>query len=120
MEAQFTAPELQDYKVITWNWNVTESSLGECDTILGRDALEFLGIDIKFSDQTVQWDHASMPFKDAGASMESYHVDDPEIIHQASDHLKKILDAKYEAADLREVCAEQHDLSKEGRKGQTT
>ena len=66
VKTQFTLPELQDSKLIEWDWHVVEN-LGAHDAIIGRDIMEFLGIDIRFSDQTVEWDGASMPFKELKA-----------------------------------------------------
>ena len=42
-------------------------------------------------------------------------MDEPEVVTHASDRLKKILDAKYEAADLRQICEEQDELSEDER-----
>ena len=113
VKTQFTLPELQDSKLIEWDWHVVEN-LGAHDAIIGRDIMEFLGIDIRFSDQTVEWDGASMPFKEGDSTMQdAYHVPDPGILEDASTRLKKILDAKYEAADLEQLCGEQDQLSPE-------
>ena len=74
--------------------------------ILGQDILEFLGMDIRFSTQTVEWEHAIIPFKDTEfIRLESFYVDDPQLLQDTQEHLKKILDAKYEAADLSEVAS---------------
>ncbi len=76
VEAQFTLPELHDDKLIKWKWHVT-SNLGNYDAIIGRDLLQFLGIDMCFSDQTIQWQELSMPFKDADSpEVETYHIDE--------------------------------------------
>ena len=113
VKGMFTLPELHDNKLIEWDWHVTKD-LGAYDAIIGRDMMEFLGIDIRFSNQTVEWDNAEMPFKDGDATVaEAYHVDEPEVVTNASDRLKKILDAKYEAADLRQICDEQEELTDE-------
>ena len=88
-----TLPELHHDKLIDWSFHVTKT-LGACDMIIGRDLLEFLGIDIKFSDQTVEWDSAVMPFKDVDDATGSFHVDEPPQVVDASDRLKKILDAE--------------------------
>ena len=115
VKALFTLPELHDDKLIEWDWHVT-SDLGAYDAIIGRDMMDFLGVDIKFSTQTVVWDYAEIPFKDGDATIEeAYHVDEPEVVTHASDRLKKILDAKYEAADLRQICEEQDELSEDER-----
>ena len=111
VKVQFTLPEMQDDKLIEWECHVIKD-LGSHDMILGRDLLEFLGIDIRFSDQTVEWGHTSMPFKETDAQPhDSYYIAEDASLAEASDRLKKILDAKYEAADLDEVVAEQEQLS---------
>ena len=64
-KSQFKLSELHDDRVVEWDFHVTKT-LGAYDMILGRDLLEFLGIDILFSDKVIiQWDSATMPFKDA-------------------------------------------------------
>jgi hypothetical protein len=48
--------------------------------------MQFLGIDILFSDQTVKWGNATMPFKDGDCStQEAYYVQEPEQLVQASE-----------------------------------
>jgi len=112
-KAQFTLPELQDDKLIEWDLHVSDS-LGNYDMIIGRDLLEFLKIDICFSDMAVHWETASMPFKDGDATpLEAYHVQETPALAEASERLKRILDAKYEAADLDEICEGQTQLNKE-------
>ena len=46
---------------------------------------------------------------------EAFHVDEPPQVVDASDRLKRILDAKYEAADLEAVCRSQNELNDEER-----
>ena len=111
VKAQFTLPELQDDKLIEWNLHVTDS-LGANDMLIGRDILQFLGIDIRFSEQTVEWGHVSIPFKDADAtSADAYHIHEDDHMSDATDRLKRILDAKYEAADLDDVITAQDQLN---------
>ena len=114
VKSELTLPELHHDKVIQWSFHVTKS-LGAYDMIIGRDLLEFLGIDIKFSTKTVEWDSAVMPFKDVDDIAEAFHVDEPPQVVDASDRLKRILDAKYEAADLEAVCRSQDQLNDEER-----
>ena len=111
VKSQFTIPELQQKKLIEWDSHVAKD-LGACDVIIGRDMPQFSGIDICFSDMTIQWENEVMPFKDANASpLESYHIPDRGATADASDRIKKILDAKYEAADLEKICSAQDQLS---------
>jgi hypothetical protein len=53
------------------------------DTIIGRDLLhEELGIDIKFSTKTMEWDGVSIPMKDVDATKEDSicQIEDPPFI----------------------------------------
>ena len=111
VKAQFTLPELQDDKIIEWNLHVTDN-LGANDMIIGRDILEFLGINLRFSDHTVEWGHVTIPFKDADASeIDAYYIAEDDNLADANDRLKRILDAKYEAADIDDVMATQDQLN---------
>ena len=67
VKAQFSIPELQDKKLIKWGLRVTQD-MNNYDMIMGRDLLFFLKIDVLFSNQTIEWDDCSMPFKPADAS----------------------------------------------------
>ena len=63
--------------------------------IIGRDMIEFLGINIRFYDQTIEWDSRMMPFKySEDAANGIFHVDEPEAVVEANDRIKRILDAK--------------------------
>jgi hypothetical protein len=85
VKTQLTIPELQDDKLIEWSMYVTED-LGNYDMIIGRDMLQFLGINIQFSTQEVVWDYATMPFKDFDATaMDSYHIEDPDGLLEDTD-----------------------------------
>jgi len=110
VKAQFTLPELHDDGMIEWNLHVTKS-LGPYDMIIGRDILRFLKIDIKFSEEIVEWDGAEMHFKDGDANIkEAYYVADSDPVEDAVHRVKRILDAKYEKADIEKICLEQAEL----------
>ena len=52
-----------------------------------------------------------MPFKPKAATVKTaYHVEEAMTVHDATDRIKSILDAKYEAADLEKVCSAQDQL----------
>ena len=82
VKSKLILSELHEDRVIEWDFHVA-SSLGAYDMIIGRDLLGFLGIDIKFSNQTIVWDHAEMPFKDADADLSQFHVDEPQHVTEA-------------------------------------
>jgi len=115
VKAQFTMPELHDDRLIKWNMHVTKS-LGPCDMIIGRDILKFLKIDLRFSDEIIEWDGAEMPFKDGDTSTkEAYYVVDINPVEDAVHRVKHILDAKYNKADIEKICEEQAELDKQQR-----
>jgi hypothetical protein len=110
VKTQFTIPELQEKKLIEWNLHVTEG-LGAYDMIIGRDILTFLGINIQFSDSTVHWEFASMPFKPVDAKVETaYHIAESMAVEESADRIRKILDAKYQPMDLEKICSAQSHL----------
>ena len=114
-QATFTIPELHDNRLIAWDVHVTQD-LGAYDMIIGRDLLQFLGIDVLFSSLTVEWDGASMPFKEQDVTvLDSYHIHDPQAIEDRATRVKEILDAKYEPADLvvEQVCRAHDHLQQE-------
>lgn len=111
--AQFSLPELHDNKLLEWNLHVTEK-LGAYDMIIGRDIIQDLKLNISYENNTLQWGPSEIPLKDGDATFEeSYHINEPDVVESASDRLKSILDAKYEAADLKEICEQAEHLSSE-------
>ncbi len=112
-KSQFTIPELHDNRLIEWNLHVTKT-LGAYDMIIGRDILTDLGIDIRFSNNTIEWDNSEIPMKDVDLDFqESYHVADTDVADDAIDRIKRILDAKYEPADLLAVSKQATHLATE-------
>ena len=78
--------------------------------ILGNDIMSELGITLNFKDQTMTWDDSTIHMKDPESLLDLLDpVNDffwnnaqyeTEALHEASIHLQKILDAKYDPADL--------------------
>ena len=62
-----------------------------------------LGIKIDFETDEVQWRDLSVPMKPINCTNESFFVQDSEIVEDAVERIKNILDAKYEAADLDQI-----------------
>jgi len=93
VKAQFTIPELHDYGLILveWNMHVTKS-LGPYDMIINRDILKFLKINLRFSDEIIEWDGAEMPFKDGDASTkEAHYVANSDPVEDAVHRVKRTL-----------------------------
>jgi len=115
VEAQFTMPELHHDRLTEWNMHVTKS-LGPYDVIIGRDILKILKIDLRFSDEIVEWDGAEMPFEDGDApTKEACCVADSDPVEDAVHRVKSILDAKCDKADVEKICEEQAELDKQQR-----
>ena len=89
------------------------NDLSSYDMILGRDLLHELGIGIKFSTKTIEWDGVSIPMKDVDVTKEDSicQIEDPPFITAETERIKTILDAKYEKANLEEVIATCKHLS---------
>ena len=104
-KVELMLPELHKDKVITWMMHVDESnsSFHKYDIIIGRDLLQELGIDLKFSDHTIHWDNASAPMR-AADILQQDSVDSisetlfEEIIDE--DVIQRMTEAKYSPADL--------------------
>ncbi len=112
---QFSMPELHDNRVIEWPMHVTKS-LGAYDMIIGRDLLQDLKINLQFSDETVEWDGVSMPFKDIDEAIPaSFFIQESNAVDESVSRLKNILDAKYEAADLDDIADKAMHLTAEQR-----
>jgi hypothetical protein len=94
-----------NFKILEWNLHVTEN-MGAYDMIIGRDIMNFFGINIQFSDLTVHWEHASMPFKLVDATIDTdYHIAEPMAVEDTTERIRNILDNKYQAIDLEKVCS---------------
>ena len=110
----FTIPELHEKKVIEWEFHVTPLKMGAHDVMLGRDIMTFLGIDPICSREVIEWDGLEMPWKSPDATVQTdFHAQESMAVHQSADRIQEILDAKYEAADLKQVCADQEHLTEE-------
>jgi len=83
-----------------------------------RPRLQILTLQDVTSEHEVEWGEASMPFKPHDATPnDAYHVEDDPNLEDMTSRIKRILDAKYEPANLDEVVDEQADdsLSNEER-----
>jgi chemotaxis regulatin CheY-phosphate phosphatase CheZ len=66
--------------------------------IVGRDMLQELGIIIHFGALAIAWDHDSIEHND----IEAFDSKSPAIV-DTTDRMKQILEAKYEAANIKNV-----------------
>ena len=109
----FQMPEFHESKTIQYDVHVTTQNMGY-DMIIGRDLLHELGITMTFagSESSMTWNESTIPMKPMDAELKtSCHIQDSPSIAEATERLKRILDAKYEKADLEKICAESTHLS---------
>jgi len=55
VKVQLTVSELHEDRLIEWNLHIAKA-LGKCDMTIGRDILQLLKIDLRFSDKIAEWD----------------------------------------------------------------
>ena len=96
-------PELKTSAVVEVTLHVTQMN-GNYDMILGRDVLTQLGIVLDFGQQIVSWGDEIVEMRPTDCTQETtYAVNDVADIAAETDHMSKILDAKYQPANLEEV-----------------
>ena len=114
VDAHYMLTEFHEARVIQSRLHVIEGPSSRYDMILGRDVLKELGIDIKFSTETIEWDGVSIPMKSMDAEAETdFTIQDSTAVQDATSRIKQILEAKYEAADLRKITSECTHLDKQ-------
>jgi hypothetical protein len=92
--------------------------------ILGRDLLEQLPLDIKFSDRTMSWQEVTIPMKKAD-ELDYQNINETVKqcyetghLHEVTQRTMEILDATYKKADLRDITSKCTYLPKEERAAQ--
>ena len=102
-------------RVVEWDLHVSPD-LGAYDIIIGRDILSDLEFKFDFGEMSMEWDGMTIPMKDDRIVREhAFFIQDPASIHEATAHLKDILDTKYEMADLQSIADSASHLSEEER-----
>jgi hypothetical protein len=102
---KFKLPEFFESRTIQHKVYVTDNmSTMNYDMIIGRDIMSKMGLKINFELLCIEWDEVLVPFKstDIGPA-QSFNVQDSASVDEATERIKKILDAKYEKADLNEI-----------------
>ena len=107
-------PEFSLSRVVHAHLHVTTERLSGYDLILGRDMLSALGIILDFSRDMIVWDDGEMPMKPRESTREnSLFIKEPDALVEEADRMSKILDAKYQKADLQHVAQSTKGLTKE-------
>jgi hypothetical protein len=114
----FKLPSLHERRVVETKMHVS-SQLNTYDMIIGRDLLQELGIVLNFNEQSIMWDYATVPMmnyrSDNTDSLDNFDTDSRPVA-EATDRMKRILEAKYEAADLDAVVSECKNLNEQEQK----
>ena len=109
----FTLPEFYEGKLIEWKVHLFPATNNNYEMIIGRDLLTELGIEFSFSKQIMTWNDKVVPMKFSNCTeTDSFHVQDTPSMEDALTRMKRILDAKYEAANLPKVVDECSHLTK--------
>jgi hypothetical protein len=113
-KTEWLTNEFYESKVIEWILHV-DKTFGphQYDMIIGRDLMSQLGIILDFDRQTMTWDESTIKMKeyedlfDINSPINEFHwheeIYESQALIDASSRLKKILDAKYEPADLDKI-----------------
>jgi hypothetical protein len=113
VDIEFSLPELHESRMVQWTVHVAKTC-GNYDLILGRDIMRELGLTFSFLTCTTTWDENTIPMKESNCSVtNSYFIHDSPAVEDSTDRVKRILDAKYEKADLTALVKDMTYLSKE-------
>jgi hypothetical protein len=120
-KCMFSLPEFHENRDIIWDVYVDSSSSEDSryDMIVGRDLMNSIGLDLKFSDGTMTWDNASVPMRSTkwlesdNLELYSAHIisqNDP--IATDAERIQSILDVKYAPASTSKMVSECTNLTK--------
>jgi hypothetical protein len=118
-QCMFSLPEFHENRDIIWDVYVDTSSTkgSRYDMIIGRDLMNNIGLDLRFSDNTMTWDNASVPMHSVqwleadNLELYSAHIisqNDP--IATDAERIQSILDVKYSPASTSDMVSECTDL----------
>ena len=98
-----TLPELSNSAQFTIKAHVAEAKTNY-DLIIGRDVLSQLGIISNFKERLITWNDAHVEMRPFDVNQQDhFFIQDSKPVQESTNRMKKILDAKYEKADLYEV-----------------
>jgi predicted aspartyl protease len=126
---EFKFPELSISKTVTWIVHVnkkTSREMAAYDMIIGMDLMTAIGIFVNTRDKTVEWEGHAISLKERGELQNHealnyiYHtVNAPSVIMEAEERQSRILDANYEAVNVKEYVNEIKHLSDEEKSALT-
>ena len=102
-EVKLKLPELNFTAHIFVPFHVT-SQKSNYDVILGQDLLRELRINLDYQNNFVIWKETKIPMKSNNCKMQTnFVIQDSKNIKSAANRIKKILDANYEKANLKNI-----------------
>jgi RNase H-like domain found in reverse transcriptase/Reverse transcriptase (RNA-dependent DNA polymerase) len=93
---------------------VVRGSLGDYDFVFGRDYLTRYGIDLRFSNRTIEWDGITMEMHDPGYWTKEKMTEVAEAVGEADGMFactRQILESQYEKQSIEVVAASQKHLT---------
>ena len=111
---QLILPEFSDKKIITWHFSVFDEQEVGYNIVIGRDLMLELKMNISFENKTVSWDGIEIPMRDFN-KLRKWNISniemkaiiqessEPIVTQKATERILRILDSKYEKANLRVV-----------------
>ena len=111
-EVNLKLPELFHTAHISAPFHVTKQD-STYNLIFGRDLLRELNIVLNFSNNTVECNNIHINMKPRHCTPETnFTIQESKSVQNATTHMKKILDAKYEKADLKKIVKQLKYLNK--------
>ena len=124
MKLVFTLDEFGRSTKLSHTFDLDESEDGiGYDMIIGRDLLNKLNIDVRFSDKTIKWEDQLIPMKSFKNIWKNEHPSrkelkatilrsvEPSATKDITDRVVKILDSNYEKADLNKIVDDADNLN---------
>ena len=133
MQVDFTFPDFSDSKRLTWQFHIDEDDSDEgvgYDMIIGRDLMNKIGILLDFEEKQIRWEGDSISMRDYYTEIPTRRIPldkseihtvmarhpEPTATAEATARVTKILDAKYEQANLEEIVAKAMRLNSEQKR----
>ena len=107
----FKLNEFDEHVTVKHEFTVCDQQ-SNYDMIIGVDLMTELGIVLDFKNCEMHWSHRTVAMKSRSATRQtSYQVNDSDPVLDATERMKRILDAKYEPASLEEIATMNPELS---------
>ena len=126
VKINFTLPEFSSSKIITHRFHIDDdrkhNNLGY-DMIIGQDIMRKIGCITDYNKGTLIWNDTTVPMWNRDVDRPTptlfrnelrevvKQTAEPKVTRRATDRMVKILDSKYEKANLEEIAAAAHQLT---------